>query len=96
MAYFPNATAADVLDAQCADCPLGHGWNDRRQGELFDAEREPRPCPVLFVQLEFNYKQLDDGNADLRRAMNALINESGECQVRKQLVAIRRESEATA
>ena len=25
MAYFPNGCAGEVLDVQCADCPLGEG-----------------------------------------------------------------------
>jgi hypothetical protein len=25
MAYFPNGSAGAVLEAQCADCPLGNG-----------------------------------------------------------------------
>ena len=93
MAYFPNGTSREVLDAQCADCPLGYGWNDPRQGELFDPERIPRPCPVLWVQLEYNYKQIINGNRknDLARAMTSLVNEEGVCQVREQLVEIRNE-----
>jgi hypothetical protein len=63
MAYFSNGTEGDVLDNQCAQCPLGQ-----------------LPCPVALVQLEYNYEQLDDGNAKLREAMNLLINEQGICK----------------
>ncbi len=33
----------------------------------------------MHVQLEYNYKQLDDGNQDLLGAMNLLIDKSGNC-----------------
>ncbi len=89
MAYFPNGSSGDVFDEQCADCPLGYGWNDPRQGSLFENEREPKPCPVALVQLEFNYKQV--GNKDLERAMSVLVKDNGECQVREQLLECRRE-----
>lgn len=93
MAYFPNSTAGEVLDRQCSDCPLGSGWNDPSQKQLFDDEPEMRPCPVAFVQLEYNYTQVD--NNDLRRAMNFLISEDGICQVRKELQDIRNDESAT-
>ena len=94
MAYFPNSTAGDVLDQQCENCPLGYGWNDPKQGKLFDDERPPKPCPVALVQLEYNYRQLDKGNELLRQAMTILIDDKGICQTRKLLVECRRE-EAT-
>lgn len=70
MAYFPNSTAGDVLDAQCGTCPLGDG-----------------PCPVLLVQLTYNYDQCDIQK--LEEAMNILIDEQGKCRVREQIVAIK-------
>ena len=69
MAYFSNSTEGSVLDQQCCDCIV----ND-------DA-----PCPVLFVQLEFNYSQLNKGNDDLRKAMDMLIDKNGNCQMKKVL-----------
>lgn len=87
MAYFPNATAGDVLDHQCSDCPLGYGWNNPDQKRLFDSEAIPRPCPVALVQLQYNYDQV--GIPKLEAAMNCLINKDGICQVRLQLVEIR-------
>ncbi len=41
MVYFPNATAADIMDGQCADCRLP----------------DDAPCPIMHVQLEHNYGQ---------------------------------------
>jgi len=69
MAYFPNGTAGEVLDEQCHQCL--HAMND---GVL---------CPVYYVQMEYNYKQCDDGQECLRAAMNLLVNEAGECQMRR-------------
>ncbi len=55
MAYFVNGSEGETLDAQCADCPLGYGWNDPAQGRFeFEIDREPRPCPVALVQLVYN------------------------------------------
>lgn len=70
MAYFPNATAGDILEQQCADCPLGDGI-------------EEESCPILLVQLLYNYDQCD--NKKLAEAMNCLINEDGICQMRPLL-----------
>lgn len=66
MAYFPNGTAGEVLDNQCGECKLS----------------DEAPCPVLFVQMTFNYSQLDDGNKPLREAMDYLVNEDGRCQMK--------------
>lgn len=68
MAYFPNGTAGQVLVDQCDNCL--HGMDD---GLL---------CLVAHVQVEFNYKQLDAGNADLQAAMNLLIADQGECRMK--------------
>lgn len=89
MAYFANSDSADVLGRQCADCPLGCGWNNPKQKKLFDADSIPRPCPTAFVQLMYNYDQRD--NSKLREAMSALISDDGICQTRKLLIQIRSE-----
>jgi hypothetical protein len=89
MAYFSNGSEGEVLDDQCADCPLGYGWNDPAQKHLFDPETIPLPCPTAFVQMIHNYDQV--GNVKLTSAMNILINERGECQTRKLLLKIRRD-----
>lgn len=69
MAYFSNGSEGEILDQQCCDCIV----ND-------DA-----PCPVLFVQMEFNYDQLKKGNESLQKAMNILIDKKGICQMKKVL-----------
>lgn len=68
MAYFPNSSAGAVLTDQCDVCL--HGMND---GLL---------CPIAYVQVEYNYKQLDVGNTDLQAAMNLLIADQGECRMK--------------
>lgn len=65
MAYFANGTEGLSLEEQCHNCL--HGMND----ELL--------CPVAHLQIEYNYKQLDAGNEDLRTAMNLLIDNRGSC-----------------
>lgn len=65
MAYFSNGTEGLFLEEQCESCL--HGMKD----DLM--------CPVMHVQLEYNYKQIDDHNKDLRAAMNLLVDEQGNC-----------------
>lgn len=43
MAYFPNGSAGEILDNQCAKCEF-IGPDD--------------PCPVMFVQNWYNYEQV--------------------------------------
>ena len=88
MAYFPNSSA-DTLTEQCYDCPLGAGWDNPLQKRLFGDERPLRPCPVAFVQLQYNYDQV--GNPNLKAAMTLLVNDDGVCEVRKLLQSTRRE-----
>ena len=72
MAYFPNGTSGEVLDAQCATCPVG-------------ADPDA-PCPVLLVQLEYNYDQCSKGQEKLKEAMNLLVSEDGECRMKKVMM----------
>lgn len=71
MAYFPNGSAAEYLDNQCCQCILP----------------EDAACPILLVQLSFNYEQLDsEGKPNkVAEVMNALINEKGDCQMKPLL-----------
>ena len=61
----PNSDAGLVLDAQCGKCPIG-----RDETEL---------CPILFVQLTYNYDQCDVPK--LGEAMNLLVDERGRCKM---------------
>ena len=70
MAYFPNGTAGEHLDKQCADCI----HEDPEAG-----------CPLALVQMEFNYSQHNKGQAKLRECLTLLINDHGDCQMKKQI-----------
>jgi len=96
MAYFPNGSTGEVLDEQCADCPLGCGWNDPEQQILFEVEYAPKPCPVAFVQMSYNYDQIDKGQEKLRECLSRLVADNGECQVRKLLLECRSEGALTS
>ena len=41
------------------------------------------PCPIAFVQIEYNYEQCHAGQEKIRELMNILVNEKGECQMKK-------------
>jgi hypothetical protein len=71
MAYFSNGTEGIVLDNQCAVCPVG--------------THPDLPCPVLLVQLAYNYEQLGKGQDKLREAITYLVDEQGTCLMKKAL-----------
>lgn len=74
MAYFSNGSDGMYLDAQCDEC--------------IHANPEAS-CPIACVQLMYNYDQLDKGNEKLRKAMNVLIDEKGNCQMKIQIDRIK-------
>jgi hypothetical protein len=47
-----------------------------------------KPCPVLHVQLGFNYDQVAKGQEKLRAAMNLLVDSGGKCQLRPLVLAL--------
>lgn len=58
------------------------------EGEYLDAQCGDCPlgekaCPIMGVQMLFNYDQI--GVPKLREAMNYLVNERGDCQLRPLL-----------
>ena len=65
MAYFPNGTAGMILDFQCSACIIPMD----------------KPCPILYVQLTYNYEQLDENGKEgkVSEVMNCLVNEKGHC-----------------
>lgn len=81
MAYFSNGCEGEVLDAQCAECPVG---------------KPDIGCPVALVQMLYNYDQLDERGEPnkLAELMNVLINEDGECQMRKSILQAASEAAA--
>lgn len=67
MAYFSNGTEGGILDEQCAECSVA----------------DHVPCPVLWVQMEYNYKQHTDGEKNIvSEVLNCLVNEKGQCQMK--------------
>jgi len=68
MAYFANGTEGDYLDAQCCECVLP----------------DDAPCPILFMQMTYNYKQFDNHGekTEMSDVMNCLVNEKGICQMK--------------
>lgn len=65
MAYFSNGTEGEALDEQCWEC--------------LHSEDDLTLCPIMAIQMEFNYKQCDEKNKDLRAAMNMLVDDKGSC-----------------
>jgi len=66
MAYFANGTEGMVLDEQCEECHIP-----------YDA-----PCPLLAVQMMYNYDQNKEGNEDLEAAMDMLISNKKGCMMK--------------
>ena len=64
-------------------------FSNGTEGEVLDEQcsecRLPGACPVLWVQTEYNYTQLNKKNKDLRKAMNCLIDKKGNCQMKIQI-----------
>jgi len=70
MAYFANGTEGEILDEQCSDCRIP----------------DDAPCPVLWVQTHYNYKQLDKGKETLTsELMNCLVDENGKCLMKVEI-----------
>jgi hypothetical protein len=40
----------------------------------------------MGIQMLYNYDQLDDGQDKLKAAMSMLVDDEGDCQVRRQLM----------
>lgn len=77
MAYFANGTEGMILDEQCSACLIP----------------DDAPCPILLVQMHYNYDQVVDGGLDndLAKAINMLVNEKGQCQMKLILDETRKE-----
>ena len=74
MAYFSNGTEGMILDIQCSNCIYK---NDEDHNLL---------CPIHHAHMEFNYDQLDKGLEKLKACLNILVNDEGECQMRKIMI----------
>jgi hypothetical protein len=56
------------------------------ENQCADCPLNDKHCPVFRVQMRYNYDQVSPGQEKLRAAMNLLINEKGDCQVRPLVV----------
>ena len=77
VAYFSNSTDGDYLTQQCETCPAYKETPEMPEGGA---------CPILLVQLLYNYDQLDKGQEKLKDAMTALIDDKGNCRMRPLIV----------
>lgn len=64
-------------------------FSNSTDGDVLNAQCErcplgDKPCPILGVQLMFNYDQCD--NPKLKEAMNNLIDEKGKCLLRPLVI----------
>jgi len=67
MAYFANGTEGMILEEQCCECPVAS-----------DA-----PCPILWVQITYNYDQIEKGKRTLvSEVMDCLVDEKGQCKMK--------------
>lgn len=73
MAYFSNGSEGEILDRQCAECPVG---------------RDPQAqCPVLLAQSVWNYDQIKNGQrTEVSRVLDLLVNQEGICLMRKAMM----------
>lgn len=71
MAYFPNGTASQYLDNQCGECLIPMD----------------KPCPILYVQLTYNYEQFDEDGKPTKTSevIDCLVNKKGDCQMKPLL-----------
>lgn len=65
MAYFANGTHGEQFADMCDNCIHG-----------VDADGEPLPCPINFLQLEWNYSQ--GTNPDQKTALDLLVPQQKE------------------
>jgi hypothetical protein len=56
-------------------------------GDVLDAQcakcLPSDPCPIWFVQTEYNYEQLNPGNERMRELINYLVDEKGQCKMKR-------------
>ncbi len=41
------------------------------------------PCPIAYVQTEYNYEQCSAGQEKMRDLLRHLVTDDGECQMKK-------------
>lgn len=41
------------------------------------------PCPIAYVQIEYNYSQCEPGQGKMRELLRHLVTDDGVCQMKK-------------
>jgi hypothetical protein len=57
---------------------------DVLEAQCMDCKLGEGPCPIYYIQMEWNYDQV--GNDLAVKIMNELISEDGTCQMFKHLI----------
>lgn len=58
------------------------------QDQCADCVLGQAACPILHVQMVHNYDQCRPGNEVLRQAMDKMIDDNGDCQMRVELLKV--------
>ena len=45
------------------------------------------PCPIAYVQIEYNYEQCNAGQEKMRELLRHLVTDDGKCQMKKYVTA---------
>lgn len=61
-------------------------FSNGSEGTVFDDQCAKckfgrKPCPIAWVQIDFNYTQLDDTTGTARKILNNLVKDDGTCTV---------------
>lgn len=59
-------------------------FSNGSEGAVFDdqcakCKYGDKPCPIAFVQMEYNYDQLNDTTETARKMLDALVKSDGTC-----------------
>lgn len=74
MAYFPNGSSGMEFDEGCMDCL----HEDPDYG-----------CPIAFIQMNYNYDQLDDGNEQVKEILDYLVDQKKGCILRDKIMSLK-------
>lgn len=61
-------------------------FSNGSEGTVFDDQCAKckfgrKPCPIAWVQIDFNYTQLNDTTGTARKILNNLVKDDGTCTV---------------
>lgn len=67
-------------------------FSNGSEGDIFHKQCDEclpwQPCPIILVQLEYNYDQLNEGNEQLQECLNYLVDADGICQMKQCIESI--------